>query len=211
MYDRKDRCYIKMSFLGIFASLFSGGVYVVESCKDASYATSQREQAWREKRMTYSVNGKDFLTSTGEQVFVWGGKIKSLKTGQIIYDMNEANSIEQNQKYIMEAKTYGKKYICSYKIYNPETQKYESRTVELSTMKPYELEYDSQSVNGKFEWICYKKYLKNNGWMESLVRISKEEFDELGGYIPFGLSPREYFYLQMEKREKERKKMLRRL
>ena len=51
-----------MGLFGVFATMFSGGVYLAESCKEANYASSQREKARREGRVTYSVNGKDYLT-----------------------------------------------------------------------------------------------------------------------------------------------------
>lgn len=195
----------------MLATMFSGGVYAVESCKESRYAASQREQARLDGEITYSVNGKDYLTATGEQVFVWNGQIKSLKTGKIIYDINKENVRKHNNKYLEETKTEGAKYISSYKIYNPENQKYESYTVELSTMKPYELVYKSISKGDEFEWIYYKKYLKDNGWMEDLVRINEKEFKELGGYIPYNLTPEEHFYLKFDKYKRERKKALKKL
>ena len=111
-----------MGLFGMFATMFSGGVYAVESCKEANYTSKQREQARLDGKITYSVNGKDYLTSTGEQVFVWGGQVKSLKTGQIVYDMNKEYYMEQNRKAVAEAKEKGKKYI-KFKLSNESMDK----------------------------------------------------------------------------------------
>ena len=199
-----------MGLFGLLLTAASGGVLYADSCKNSYENTSNRERARREGKVTYSVNGSDYLTSTGEKVFIQGGKVYSLKQhGLVLYDMYKESYTEQNKKYVEEAKQQGKKYASFYRVYNPKTNTYNTRQVELSTMKPFELSYDSNPKAGGFEWIYYKTYLKNDGFVENVVSITKEEFEELGGYIPCGLTPTQYFYLQMEKREKERKKTLR--
>ena len=183
-----------MGLFGVFATMFSGGVYAVESCKEASYTSSQREQARRDGKVTYSVNGKDYLTSTGEQVFVWGGQVKSLKTGKIVYDMHKEYYMEQNKKAIADAKAKGKKYMNFY--YHPDVNSdrgYSSYPTEVSTLKRfkvYPIVYKNKDKGYIWDFAFYKRYYNGNELGDS-IEITREEFEELGGDLR-GMTPEQY-------------------
>lgn len=210
--DCRKRDDKSMGLFGFFATLLSGGVYVAEDLKETNYTSNKREQARIDGKVTYTDGkGKDYLTSTGEQVYIQGGKAYSLKnTGQVLYDMNKAYYMEENQKALNEAKEKGKKYISFYYHPNPESSSgYSSYKTEISTMKPFRLSYDVIPCKG-YHWVYYKEYITGSGKFESLVTIDEKEFEELGGYRTICMTPEEYFYKKMEERDKEMKKMMRR-
>ena len=193
-----------MGLFGAFATMFSGGVYLAESCKEANYASSQREQARKNGKITYSVNGKDYLTATGEQVFVWGGQVKSIKTGQIIYDMNKEYYMDQNRKALEKAKSNGDKYIRFYYHPNPDSDRgYSSYPTEVSTLKRFEvypIVYMNKEKNLEWDFAFYKRYFYGNERGDS-IKITREEFEELGGDL-MGMTPKQYQdYKDKEDRE----------
>lgn len=197
-----------MGLFGILATLFSAGVYTVDSIKSENYTASNRERAKKEGKITYADNkGRDYLTSTGEQVHIYGGKVYSLKnSGQVLYDMNKTYYTEENQKAFEKARKEGKKYISFYYHPNSESSRgYSPYKTEISTMKPFELLYDVVPSKG-YHWVYYKKYITGSGKFESLVTIDEKEFEELGGYKPSYMTPEQYFYKKMEQEEKKMKK-----
>ena len=185
-----------MGMFGFLATLVSGGFFVTQNLKETEYVANNREVARKDGKVTYADGkGRDYLTSTGEQVLVQSGKIYSLKnTNQVLYDMNQVYYAEENQKRLAEAKKDGKKYILSY--YHPNSavsRGYSPYTTEISTMKPFSLLYDVRYYNG-YHWIYYKQYLTGNGKLEKLEQINEEEFKELGGCVPNYITPETYFY-----------------
>ena len=183
-----------MGLFGMFATMFTGGVYAVESCKEDNYTSKQREQARLDGKITYSVNGKDYLTSTGEQVFVWGGQVKSLKTGQIVYDMNKEYYMEQNRNALAEAKAKGKKYIRFYYHADPNSDRgYSSYPTEVSTLKRFEvypIVYKNKDKGYIWDFAFYKRYY-NGSELGDSIEITREEFEELGGDL-MGMTPEQY-------------------
>lgn len=205
-----------MGLFGLLATLFSTGVYTVDSIKSANYTVSNREKARQEGKITYGDGkGRDYLTSTGEQVHVYGGKVYSLKnSGQVLYDMNKAYFMEQNKQALEEAKAEGKKYIQSYYHPNPKADRgYSAYKTELSTLKPVNIFYDAIPQKGcqEYKWIYYKDYLNGSGEHVSLISINEKEFTELGGLKPSYITPEQYFYQKIKAREKEMKKLMRRI
>ena len=202
-----------MGLFGVFATMFSGGVYAVESCKEANYSASQRDQARRDGKVTYSVNGKDYFTATGEQVFVWGGQVKSLKTGRILYDINKEHYKELNRQALEKAKENGDKYIAHYYHPNPDSDRgYSSYPTEVSTLKRFEvypIVYKNKDKGYIWDFAFYKHYYTGNERGDS-IKITRKEFEELGGDL-MGMTPEEYMWYEIKEHEKWMKETNRQL
>lgn len=195
-----------MGLFGFFATLFSGGVYMAEDLKFTSDTANRREIARREGKVTYSDGrGRDYFTATGEQVHIQGGKVYSLKnTGQVLYDMNREYYMEWNQKTLEEAKAKGKKYMFSYYHPNPDTDRgYSSYPTEVATLKRFEVKpivYKNKDKGCAWDFAFYKYYYDGKQRGEG-IKITKKEFEELGGSV-MGMTPEEYSDYEWKEREK---------
>ena len=204
-----------MSFFGVFASIFSGGVLLVESFKDAQYASNSRKEAIRNGRLTYG-NGKgdEYLVSTDEKVYTHGGNIYSKKNHTVLHDGWKQYYMDRNTKALTEAKESGKKHAMLY-YPDPNGQNgYSGHSTELSTMKRFVIDkvvYYNKEIHD-WDWSFFKHYYNGDSkFGGESVRLTRKEFEELGGYVPYGVTPREYQDMKWKKEEKERKKLLRRL
>lgn len=203
-----------MSFFGVFASLFSGGVLLVETCKDAQYATNNREEARRKGKLTYGDGkGNEYLVSTGEKVYTHGGKVYSVKhPTTVLHDGWKQYYMDKNTKALTEARESGKKYIMLY-YPDPNGQNgYSGHYTELSTMKRFTVDkvvYLNKEIHD-WDWAFFKKYYNGDSqYGGESIEITRKEFEELGGYIPYGVTPEQYDNQQRAKREKEFKKLMR--
>jgi hypothetical protein len=197
-----------MGLFGIFATLFSGSVYAAESIKDSKFTSVQKEKAIKNGNATYGDGkGNDYLTSTGEKAFVYGGKVYSAKNPNVVLrDLTKEHYESENTKELNEARLNGRKW-AYINLPNPKTSRgYSLHKVEVSTGKPYEVSvvvYLNMEIND-WDFAFYKKYLNNdrsrNG--ES-IKITRKEFEELGGYLSPTMTPSKYME---EKRKEEEKK-----
>ena len=200
-----------MSFFGIFASIFSGGVLFTDTCKDAQYIANNREEAKRLGRLTYGDGkGHEYLVSTGEKVYTNGGKIYSLKNPTtVIHDGWKQYYAEQNEKELANAKSKDKKYVLLYYPDSKGKNGYSSHNIELSTMKRFRVDkvvYMNKEIHD-WDWAFFKHYYKENDKYDGeSIKISRKEYEELGGYIPH-ITPAEYQGQEDIKREKEFKKI----
>lgn len=202
-----------MSFFGVFASLFSSGVLFAESCKDAQYAANNREEARQQGRLTYGDGkGNDYLVSTGERVYTNGGKIYSVKHPTVvIHDGWKQYYEERNAKELAEAKEKCKKYALLYYPDINANNGYSGHYTELSTMKRFTVDkivYFNKEIHD-WDWSFFKTYYNGDSKYGENVKISRKEFEELGGYVPYGVTPKEYNDQMRAKREKEFKKIMR--
>lgn len=205
-----------MSFFGIFASMLSGGILLGETLRDANYASNNREEARQQGRLTYGDGkGNEYLVSTGEKVYTHGGKIYSVKHPTVvIHDGWKQYYEERNAKELAEAKEKCKKYALLY-YPDPNGQNgYSGHSTELSTMKRFVIDkvvYYNKEIHD-WDWSFFKHYYNGDSkFGGESVMLTRKEFEELGGYVPYGVTPREYQDMKWKKEEKERKKLLRRL
>lgn len=204
-----------MSFFGIFASLFSSGVLFVETCKDAQYTSNSKEEARKNGRLTYG-NGKgnEYLVSTDEKVYTFGGNIYSAKTHTVIHDGWKEYYMNSNAKTLAETKESDKKYALLY-YPDPNGQNgYSCHLTELSTMKRFTIDkvvYYNKEIHD-WDWAFFKNYYNGDSkFGGESIKLTRKEFEELGGYVPCSITPREYQDMKYKEEEKERKKILRRL
>lgn len=201
-----------MGLFGVFATIFSGGVLLAETVKESNYAANQREQARKEGKVTYGVNGHDYLTSTGEQVFVRGGKVYSMKNhGVVLHDMNMEYYNGRNEENIQKAKEKDKKYAMYYFPDVNAERGYSCHNIELATMKRYQVDvivYMNKEIHN-WDFGFYKQYYTDNGERLESVKITRKEFEELGGYLPYRITPLEYEEKKRIEREKFLKKVMR--
>lgn len=200
-----------MGLFGVFATIFSGGVLFAETCKDASYAANNREAARQSGRLTYGDGkGNEYLVSTGEKVYTRDGKIYSSKQyGLVLHDGWKQYYMERNEKELADAKEKGKKYALLY-YPDPNGQNgYSSHYTELSTMKRFTISKVTYLNKGNWDWGFSKFYYNGNDKYsgESII-ITRKEYEELGGYVPY-MSPAEWHDQEMKKKEKEFKKLMR--
>lgn len=201
-----------MSFFGIFASIFSGGVLLAETCKDAQYAANSRDEARKTGRLTYGDGkGNEYLVSTGEKIYTYDGKIYSKKhPTTVLYDMKQDYYSQLNKKSIEDAKRDGKKKVLL-SFFNEESPNgYSNALVEISTMrrfKVYPIVYMNKEIHD-WDFAFYKEYFTNDGKRDESVKITRKEFEELGGYIPYGITPKEYQERQWKEEEKRMKKLM---
>lgn len=203
-----------MSLFGIFASFFSGGVWFAESCKDAQYKSNSREEAKRQGRLTYGDGkGNEFLVSTGEKVYTYDGKIYSKKhPTTVLHDGWKQYYMDINTRNLTEAKEKGKKYASLYYPDSKGKNGYSYHTTELATMKRFTVDkvvYLNKEIHD-WDWAFFKKYYNGDSqYGGESIKITRKEFEELGGYIPYGVTPKQYDDQQRAKREKEFKKLMR--
>lgn len=200
-----------MGLFGVFASLFSGGVLLVETCKDGQYAQNSREEARRNGRLTYGDGkGNEYLVSTGEKVYTHGGKIYSKKhPTTVLYDMKQDYYNQLNKKNIEEAKREGRKRVLLSFPNEDSPNGYSNAWVEVSTMRRFKVHlivYMNKEIHD-WDFAFYKEYFTNDGKRDGDVKITRKEFEELGGYIPYGITPREYQERQWKEEEKRMKKI----
>lgn len=172
-----------MGLFGVLASIITGGTFIVDSAKNASFNCERKQKSIQNGEITWTdYKGNDYLVSTGEQVFSHGGKLRSVKTGKVIIDYNKERERTINTEAIAKAKSEGKKYARL--LFTDFNNRY--YYVELSTMKRY---YLQSSHVGTSSWY-YKNYYPCGREKSSLfsfdpkeekIQITKEEFVELGG------------------------------
>lgn len=204
-----------MSFFGIFASMLSGGILFGETLKDSYYASNNREEARHQGRLTYGDDkGNEYLVSTGEKVYTHGGKVYSKKhPTTVLYDMKQDYYNQSNKKSIEDAKRECRKKVLLSFPNEESPNGYSNAWVEVSTMRRFKVHpivYMNKEIND-WDFAFYKEYFTNEGKRDGDVEITRKEFEELGGYIPYGITPKEYQERQWKEEEKERKKLLRRL
>lgn len=173
-----------MGLFGLFATVLTGGAFIASGMKNADYNRDRKERAIQEGRDYWSNHkGEQFLLSTGEKVYHYGGQLRSVKTGRVIIDYNKRREYTINSEALAKAKQEGKKYArLMFTEYNDRFY-----YVELSTMKRYWL---SKFGNGESS-LCHKSYYVDGMERSSLysfdpkeekVRITYQEYLELGGY-----------------------------
>lgn len=175
-----------MGLLGLFASIITGGILVSESLSNANTNSERKSKAIRDGDDTWTnVKGREFYIKTGEEVFRHNGKLIALKSGRVIKDYIQEGAREVNKKRYDEAKEKKEKYMMKY---YPEFHK-RNYYVELSTMKRY---YLSAIWNGSYH-SCYKIYYEDGEELSGFfpdatrkIKITEEEFKELGGMILHG-------------------------
>ena len=163
----------------------------------------RRQKARENGDLTYTDSkGVDHLTSNGKKVFYSNGRIKELGGGKIIADPELQYWNNANDQLIKSAKEKNKKYANLYHFKTPnefDRGRYTHKT-ELSTMRKYDL---SRSVDG-----YYKHYMEYDGYLKSVetIKITKEEFDDLGGINPYDENP-----IEAEKERRRTRKIFDRL
>lgn len=199
-----------MGLFGVLASVFSCGVLVVDTAQGNSFMAEQKQKAVRDGRMTYGDGrGNEYLVSTGEKVYTHGGKIYSAKHPTVVlYDMVQEYCDRQTKDSIRKAQEKGEKrtLITLPNVNSPSG--YSNYYVEVSTMKRfkvYPIVYLSRETH-RWEFAFYKQYLTNDGHSDGdSVKITRKEFEELGGYIPYNMDASEYVnYKHMDEKEKKR-------
>lgn len=174
-----------MGLFGLLATMLTGGALLGDSIKDMSYASEQRQKAIRNGKLTYGDGkGHDYLTSTGERVYSYGGQIRTVKDNRLILDYEQERYKKDNEFEMERAKKFGYKFV---RLYYPEFDN-KRYYVELSTMKRYYL-MRVDSVKGDTYYKIYYKQNKatvtsvlSNEEREEKIKITKEEYEELAGY-----------------------------
>ena len=199
-----------MGLFGFLATLFSGGIVLGSNAIEASHTADNRQKAKQNGEPWYvDGRGNTYLTSTDEKVYVTNGTAYSLKHhGVILYD----GYAEENKKIIARESAAGKKYALLYRRdENSRCGSVWERT-ELSTMKKYEVSlitYYNKEI-GDWDFSFYKNYLdRENHRIGESIKITREEFEELGGFIPHNMTARQYNDME-NKKEEERLKELQR-
>ena len=119
--------------------------------------------------------------------------------------------MERNEKELADAKEKGKKYALLYYPNSNAQNGYSSHTTELATMKKFTVDKVVYLNKGNWDWGFSKKYYNGNDKYDGeRITITRKEYEELGGYVPY-MSPEEYQKQEMIRREKELKKLMRRL
>ena len=203
-----------MSFFGIFASMLSGGILLGETLKDSHCASNNREDARRQGRLTYGdFKGNEYLVSTGEKVYTYGGKIYSKKhPTTVLYDMKQDYYNQLNKKSIEEAKREGRKRVLLSYPNEDSPNGYSNAWVEVSTMRRFKVHpivYMNKEIHD-WDFAFYKEYFTNDGKRDGDVKITRKEFEELGGNIPYNMNASEYLYYE-DLDEKERKKYIKKI
>lgn len=200
-----------MSFFGIFASVLSGGILFGETLKDSHYASNNREEARQQGRLTYGDGkGNEYLVSTGEKVYTHGGKVYSKKhPTTVLYDMKQDYYSQSNKESIEDAKREGRKRVLLSFQNEDSPNGYSNAWVEVSTMRRFKVHpivYMNKEIHD-WDFAFYKEYFTNDGKRDGDVKITRKEFEELGGYIPYGITPKEYQERQWKEEEKRMKKL----
>lgn len=169
----------------MFLNVVSGGVLLGETLHNYSLDNEYKQNSINKGRpVYYDSKGRMFLTSTGEQVYNGANStLKSVKTGRVVYDFKKESAKNVNRESIEEAKLEGKKYaILIYPEFNQKRY-----ATELSTMRRFYLrDNGSWRSDKKFYKIYYKDgsgvIAKYGEPEDEKVEITKEEYDEFGGY-----------------------------
>ena len=199
-----------MGLFGFLATLLSGGIVLGSKAIEASYTTDNRQKA-RQNGNPYYTDGRGntYLTSTGEKVYVTNGTAYSLKHhGVILYD----GYAEENKKIIARERAAGKKYAHLYRRDEKSRYGFVWEQTELSTMKKYEvfpIVYYNKEISD-WDFSFYKRYLDRDGYgIGESIKITREEFEELGGFIPYGMTASQYEDMRLKKEEERLKELQR--
>jgi len=172
-----------MGLFGVFAAVFTGGAFLIDTFKDAKYDGELKDKARKENSLTWTdSHGREYMLSTGKRVYRHDGKIKSVKTGQTLADSRMDRIKRENQERINKAIKEGKKFAD---LYYPEFKNRFYYT-ELSTMKRYYLygDTDYDGIGGYYV-KCY--YNDNEAEVSFGVQekeeITQEEYTDLGGRV----------------------------
>ena len=172
-----------MGLFGALLTLMSGGIVVADTCKKASDDRKRREEALREGRTVYTDNNRtQRLASTNEPIYTHGGKIKSLKDGRVIIDRDVAMANKQNDEALSKAEAEGLKY---YRRKFPQfsTDNRVLYYTEIDTGRRYYLVHWSENIYKKY---YYKTGVSGYTDTDEMVILTKEEYEEWGGYDFFG-------------------------
>lgn len=176
-----------MGLFSLIASVFTGGVLINDTIKDASFDSKSRLDAINKGNLTWmDSHGNIYLISTGEKVYFNKDKLISVKDGKVILDYNLNRIKLANEEKIKKANEKSSKYVL---LIYPEFNNRAYYT-ELSTMKRYYLK-GSKSISGDYSKFtknyyaegCAKAKLWNDDPNEITVEITEEEFKALGGII----------------------------
>ena len=177
-----------MGLFGLLATLIAIGIFATNHIQHVSADNKNKDEAKKSNSITYADSyGYDHLTSTGEKVCYTNGKIYSLKTpNRIIYDPKKQYYEDANKKLIEDAKKNNRKYVFIYYLYDDTIR---CCKTELSTMKKIHTTCDVF-----VDWKYFKEYIEYEGSflkIKECIMISKQEYEELGGYVP-RISAKEY-------------------
>lgn len=200
-----------MGLFGLFATIFTAGVATIDAFKEANYVGNQRRQANESGKITYSDRkGNDYLTSTDEAVYYHGGKIYSKKNPTVVVcDPRIEHYRKFNEEAIAKAKNSGQKRVILYFPKENSPQGYAAGWVEVSTQRKFDVSvvtYFNREI-GNWDFSFFKQYLTNDEKPDgNSIKITREEFNELGGYLPHGMTASEYIKKERKEREKMYKK-----
>lgn len=181
-----------MSIFGSLLTLISGGVLFADTCKNASIERQGREKAEREGRRVWVDNkGCYRVVGTNEKAYMHGDQLKSLKDGRVIVDYGKRLIDSLNEEEINKAKAEGRRYAkiwyTEFCTGSNETKRY--YLTELETGRRYYL--DSYKRFGSNEYSYLKYYYKEgkgkiatsiDDWEDERVELTKEQYEEWGGY-----------------------------
>lgn len=174
-----------MGLFSLIASVFTCGILISNTIKDASFDSKSKEDAINKGNITWmDSHGNTYLISTGEKVYFINDKLVSVKDGKIIIDYSLNRTKLINEKRIKKANEKSSKYVLlTYYEFNNRVY-----YTEIATMKRYYLT-GSKSISGDYSKFtktyyavgCEKAKLWNDDPDEISIEITEEEFKALGG------------------------------
>lgn len=169
-----------MGLFGLLCTVITGSALISSTKKEVSYTNNSKENARNNKQLTYSdYQGNEHLTSTGQSVYTYNGKILDKNTGQVLIDYKKEKEERERKETIYKAKEKGLSYVF---LYYPEFKR--AYYTELSTMKRYYLYgYTALNGEGKFKKIYYSNGSSQSSIQDYSIEIDKNEFCALGGHI----------------------------
>lgn len=164
-----------MGLLGVFLTLMSGGACVGSNIKQSYGLNKRREEARQNNEQVYfDGRGGTYLTATGEQVQLWGGKIYSTRHPNLVLANPRAEEFrKKNQELIDKARAEGKPY-ADLAHSKDDFEHWTWALTDLSTMKPYEVS----------KWLINKKTKLYYYYRSGLEFHYDNKYDTMLHHVP---------------------------